>query len=156
MQSIQSINNSSTSIQSPLRSIARALLASAAVILTLLLSTANRSFAGSATWKESPTNDDWFTAANWTPRTVPNGPLDTATFASSRQTDVFIAFDVELNSIVFKPGTSAFTIESNPVVTPELTISGVVSRTIQGSCKTLWLTVVLHRYSSLRVQPQEV
>jgi autotransporter-associated beta strand protein len=141
---VQTINNSSTNgrgsappsensrksfhrdnIQSPLRSIARAFLPSAAAILTLLLSIASSSFAGSATWKVSPTNDDWFTAANWTPRTVPNGPLDTATFASSGQTEVFFAFDVEVNGIVFKPGANAFTIATNPVVTPELTISGV-------------------------------
>jgi autotransporter-associated beta strand protein len=141
---MQSINNSSTNgrgtappsensrksfhrnnIQSPLRCLARAFLPSAAAILTLLLSTTSSSFAGSATWKKSPTTDDWFTAANWTPRTIPNGPLDTAMFASSNQTDVFIPFDTEVNGIVFKPGASAFTIETNPVVTPELTISGV-------------------------------
>src|SRR5437870_8785065 len=111
-------------IQSPLRSLARAFLPSAAVILTLLLSTASSSFAGSAIWKKSPTTNDWQTASNWTPRTVPNGPGDTATFASSNITAVDLAQfgDIEVNGIVFKPGASAFTI-SNEI--PNLIISGV-------------------------------
>src|SRR6266481_1275252 len=68
-----------------------------AAILTLVLSTASSTFAGSATWKANPATDGWNTAANWTPRTVPNGPADTATFARSNQTGVFIAFDTEVN-----------------------------------------------------------
>jgi len=112
-------------IQSPLRSVARAFLPSAAAILTLLLSTASSSLAGSATWKQSPTSGEWFTAANWTPRTVPNGPADTATFASSNQTSIDIVFDTEVNGIVFKPGASAFTIATNPQVSPTVTISGL-------------------------------
>src|SRR6266480_7785191 len=101
-------------IQSPLRSLARAFLPSAAAILTLLLSTASSSFAGSATWKKVPASNDWQTAANWTPRTIPNGPDDTATFASSNQTTVDLAQfgEIEVNSIVFKPGASAFTIST--------------------------------------------
>jgi autotransporter-associated beta strand protein len=137
---MQSINNSSTNgrgptppletsnrnnIQSPLRSIARGcFLPSAAAILTLLLATASSSFAGSATWKKIPASNDWQTAANWTPRTVPSGPDDTATFASSNQTTVDLAQfgEIEVNSIVFKPGASAFTISTE---LPNLIISGV-------------------------------
>src|SRR5437867_3629854 len=111
-------------IQSPLRSLERAFLPSAAAILTLLLSTVSSSFAGSATWKSNPATGDWFTATNWTPRTVPNGPGDTATFASSNQTGPFIAFDTEVNGIVFKPGASAFTIVNAPLTSPTLIISG--------------------------------
>ncbi len=86
-------------------------LPSVAAILTLLFSTASSSFAGSATWKQSPASGDWFTATNWTPRTIPNGPGDTATFASSNQTDVLVTTDIEVNGIVFKPRASAFTID---------------------------------------------
>jgi autotransporter-associated beta strand protein len=110
--------------QSPSRSLARAFLPSAAVILTLLLSTASSSFAGSATWKASPATGDWFTATNWTPTTVPNGPADTATFASSNKRRPFIAFNAEVNGIVFNPGASAFTIMNAPGTSPTLTISG--------------------------------
>src|SRR6266496_3289472 len=102
-----------------------ALLPSAAAILTLVLSTASSTFAGSATWKTNPATDFWNTAANWNPRTVPNGPSDTATFASSRQTGVFIAFDTEVNGVVFNPGASAFTIASEPTLAPTVIISGV-------------------------------
>ena len=102
-----------------------AFLPAAAAILTLVLLTASSTFAGSATWKASPATDDWNTAANWTPRTVPNGPADTATFASSHQTGVFITLDTEVNGIVFKPRASAFTIASEPTLTPAVTISGV-------------------------------
>ena len=110
--------------QPPLRSLARAFLPSAALILTLLLSTMSSSFAGSATWKASPATGDWFTATNWTPTTVPNGPADTATFASSNKTRPFIAFNAELNGIVFNPGASAFTIMNALGTSPTLTISG--------------------------------
>ncbi len=102
-----------------------ALLPSAAAILTLVLSTASSTFAGSATWKASPATDDWNTAANWTPAIVPNGPADTATFARSNQTGVFITLDTEVNGIVFNPRASAFTIASEPTLEPTLTISGM-------------------------------
>src|SRR5215471_8186359 len=111
-------------IQSPLGSLARVFLPSAACILTLLLPTASSSFAGSATWKANAATGDWFTATNWTPTTVPNGPADTATFASSNRTRPFIAFNAEVNGIVFNPGASAFTIANVPGTSPTLTISG--------------------------------
>ena len=124
---MQSKNNSSTNIQSPLRSIARAFLPSAAAILTLLFSTASSSFAGSATWKASAANDEWFNVNNWVQRTIPNSPGDTATFASSNRTSIdIVAFDMELNGIVFNPGASAFTLATNlQATTLQLIISGV-------------------------------
>ena len=111
--------------QSPLRSLAQAFLPSAAAILTLLLSTASGSFAGSATWKASAANGEWFNVNNWVQGTIPNGPGDTATFASSNRTSIDIPFNVEVNGIVFNPGASAFTIATNPAVVPVITISGV-------------------------------
>jgi hypothetical protein len=33
--------------------------------------------ADSATWNLNPATNDWNTANNWTPATVPNGPADT-------------------------------------------------------------------------------
>src|SRR6266496_1758962 len=110
-------------IQSPLRSLERTFLSSAAAILTLLLSTASSTFAGSATWKANPANGGWTIASNWTPATVPNGPADTATFATSNQRFLVFEFDVEVNGIVFNRGASAFTIA--PQLAPTLTISGV-------------------------------
>ena len=83
-------------------------------------------YAGSATWDLNPTSSDWNTAVNWTPDTVPNGPLDTATFAVSNTTDVSLMTTTEVNSIVFNSGASPFVISvlgqgSSPST---LTISG--------------------------------
>jgi len=90
--------------------------------LVLLLSIQS-SHAGSATWLATPATGDWNTATNWTPATVPNGPADTATFASSNQTGPSITSNTEVNGIVFNAGASAFTINATPTRT--LTISGV-------------------------------
>ena len=91
-------------------------------VLLLLLSTASSTFADSATWKTSPATGNWNHAANWTPPTIPNGPLDTATFASSHTTGVSISANTEVNSIVFNAGASAFTITAGPTLT--LIVSG--------------------------------
>jgi autotransporter-associated beta strand protein len=110
-------------IQSLLRSLAWAFLPSAAAILTLLLSTASSSYAGSAKWKASPATGDWNTAGNWTAGGPPNGSADTATFASSNIAGVSLSLNTEVNGIVFKQGASQFTITANPITA--LTISGV-------------------------------
>jgi autotransporter-associated beta strand protein len=88
----------------------------------LLILSLHAARADDATWNLNPTNNDWNTAANWTPATVPNGPSDTATFGSSSVTDVSLSAAVEVEGIVFTPGADAFTITSNPDVA--LTISG--------------------------------
>jgi hypothetical protein len=70
--------------------------------------------AGSATWGLNPTSNDWHTAANWTPETVPNGASDVATFDVSNVTDVTTSSDpgdyVFLDSIVFNSGASTYNI----------------------------------------------
>ena len=95
--------------------------------LLLLLSAWNVAFAGSATWKLNPGSDDWNTATNWTPETVPNGPADTATFNVSDTTEVSISAPTEVASIVFNAGGSPFTITAEPLTLPAttFTISGV-------------------------------
>ena len=81
--------------------------------------------AGSATWNLNPSSNDWSTAANWTPATVPNGPLDNATFEDSNVTDVSIPTDTEVDSIVFGPGASAFTTTVAPTSgSAQFTVSG--------------------------------
>jgi autotransporter-associated beta strand protein len=103
------------SIPSHLRLRARIFLL-AAVFLSLLLSPAGIAFAGSATWNLNPGNGDWNTATNWTPATIPNGPSDTATFASSNTTGVSVSAPTitEVDGIVFNAGASAFTITVSP------------------------------------------
>src|SRR3954470_19181205 len=67
-------------------------------------------YAGSATWNLNPTSGDWNTAANWTPATVPNGASDTATFGTSNTTSVTASTTIVVDSVVFSPGASVFSV----------------------------------------------
>jgi len=96
-------------------------LQSVSAILAFVLATTTSSFAGSATWGANPATGNWSTATNWTPATVPNSPNDTATFATSRVRFVAPEGATEVNSVVFNPGASQFTIA---LLTTTLTISG--------------------------------
>jgi hypothetical protein len=100
-------------IQRPLRFRAGVFLPSAAAMLTLLLSTASSSFAGSATWLTTPATGDWNTAANWTAGGPPDGSADTAPFASSNVTGVSLSAGILVDGIVFNAGASALTITAS-------------------------------------------
>lgn len=78
--------------------------------------------AGSATWSAAPSSSDWNTASNWTPATVPNGPSDTATFGASSIVNLSTSANTEVNSIVFGPGASGYSISADPAF--PFTISG--------------------------------
>ena len=126
---------------SPLRLIAASLfqLDAGSILLAVVMPTffgAGPAFAGSAIWSSAPANGNWNSAANWTPTTVPNGPADTATFGSSSVTKVTISADTEVDSIVFNPGASAFTIGARPTFL-FFTISGVGITNLSGVFKTL-------------------
>ena len=90
----------------------------------LLLLNIQSSDAGSATWLTSPPTRNWNHAANWTLATIPNGPSDTATFATSNKTDVFLSAETQVNAIVFRPDASAFTITAPLSFTTPLRIIG--------------------------------
>src|SRR5690242_9065196 len=79
--------------------------------------------AGSATWNSDPVSGDWNTAANWTPNTVPNGPADVATLATSNITELVFSTIIQTNEIIFNPGASPFTLMT--VDSSHLTISGL-------------------------------
>ena len=98
----------------------------ALLIVSLLILKSQLVLAGSATWDLNPTSNDWSTAANWTPDTVPNGPLDTATFDVSNVTGVSLMANTEVNSIVFDAGASPFviTVIGQGTLASTLTISG--------------------------------
>ncbi len=108
----------------------RAIVPSTAIvaILSILLSISTN-FAGSATWKTSLSTGNWNNANNWTPSTIPNGPSDTATFASSNTTGLSLSANTQVNGIVFNAGASAFAITLTPppseTANITLTISGV-------------------------------
>jgi autotransporter-associated beta strand protein len=68
------------------------------------------SLAGSATWSQTPANNNWNMAGNWVPNTVPNGPSDVATFAPSEKTEVTISSSVTVSSVQYNAGAPPFTI----------------------------------------------
>src|SRR5438067_4238852 len=78
--------------------------------------------AGSATWNLNPTSNDWNTAENWTPATIPSSETDVATFAASNTTNL-VCGDAPggggtttiVGDIVFSEGASAYTITVTPV-----------------------------------------
>ena len=77
----------------------------------LFLAARQHSLADSATWGTNPLNGDWNIAANWTPKTVPNGTSDIATFGTSNVTDVINSdVIVNLDSLVFNSSSSQYTI----------------------------------------------
>jgi autotransporter-associated beta strand protein len=96
---------------------------SCAIVLTLALGAPNAVYADSATWSMTPISNDWNTAENWTPNTIPNGPDDVATFELSHQNNLFVSTDIELNELLFSPGASPFNI--NVAIEQVLTISGI-------------------------------
>jgi len=93
---------------------------------TLLLLPCDFVVAGSATWKPNPTSGDWNSAANWRPRTIPNGTGDVATFGTSDTTDISLpTSQIEVDGVVFNPDASAFTISGTSAIDQSvLTFSG--------------------------------
>jgi len=68
--------------------------------------------AGSATWNLNPGSNDWNTATNWTPATVPNSITDVATFGASNTTTVLTSANVDLASLVFAAGAPSYNIDA--------------------------------------------
>jgi len=99
-------------------------LIAAAIRCVLIFLLPTVAYSISAQWDQDPISGDWNTAANWTPMGVPNGPTDIATFALSKNADVSISANTEVNGITFtSAATNPYTITASPGLT--LTISGV-------------------------------
>ncbi len=81
--------------------------------------------AGSATSNLNPASNDWNTAANWTPATVPNMPADTATFGVSNKKSISTSAGFGLNGMVFNPGASAYTISTSDFI--DISGTGIVN-----------------------------
>ena len=104
------------------------------LLLLLILQTA---FARSATWSLNPTSNDWNTAENWTPPTIPNPEADTATFGPSNTINLTIGewsdgsenTVTRVGKVVFAEGAGAYTITVTPVfdvvLSSILTFNGV-------------------------------
>jgi autotransporter-associated beta strand protein len=80
------------------------------LLIVLSLAIAMNAQAGSATWNLKPATNDWNTATNWTPATVPNATTDTASLGASNVTSVFTSAKVDLGSLVFTAGAPSYTI----------------------------------------------
>ncbi|MBA3831473.1 MAG: autotransporter-associated beta strand repeat-containing protein [Chthoniobacterales bacterium] len=91
-------------------------------VLSLVILGLPTAQAGSATWALNPISNQWQTAENWTPPTVPHNVSDTATFGPSNTTNVaigvpgpgFLESETFLDKIVFAPGAPSYTITVTP------------------------------------------
>src|SRR4029077_10914480 len=79
----------------------------------LLLLCTNLCYSDSATWVENPVSAQWQDPLNWSPQTVPRRAGDVATCESSTASDIRILEPINLASLVFNPGASAYTIEAS-------------------------------------------
>ncbi|HEY2714575.1 MAG TPA: autotransporter-associated beta strand repeat-containing protein [Chthoniobacterales bacterium] len=93
------------------------------VSTSLLIFVSQLALGGSATWNLNPVSGDWNTAANWTPNTVPNGPSDVASFATSNIASISLSAGVAVDSIVFDPTANTYDITVSPA--HPLTFTGV-------------------------------
>jgi hypothetical protein len=92
---------------------------------SILMFSIQTSLADSATWNLNPISSDWNDPLNWTPPTVPNGPTDMATFDLSNLTAISVGQTIiTLDSIIFNPDASAFTITVGPQAGSSLVIVG--------------------------------
>jgi autotransporter-associated beta strand protein len=91
--------------------------------------------AGSATWSANPVSNDWNTASNWVPATVPNGPDDVATFGASNISNISISSSITVNSIVYSAGGSSFTVTA--AAATSLTFVGDGVQNDSGTTETL-------------------
>ena len=89
--------------------------------ISLLFLSGSGLYADSASWQLNPTTNDWNTAANWSPNTIPNGSTQVATFGVSNTTNVACGYSPDhidastvVGSIVFEEGASAYTITATP------------------------------------------
>jgi fibronectin-binding autotransporter adhesin len=109
----------------PLTNIAYPAFALFAMIMLSL--SAPSIWAGSATWKSSPVDNQWYNPNNWTPATVPDGATDIATFGTTTQPAITISdgsdFLTVLNGITFDSGASAY-ILTVPATGQDLTFQG--------------------------------
>jgi autotransporter-associated beta strand protein len=80
------------------------------------------SYAGSATWNANPASGNWNSSVNWTAGGPPNGSADSATFNVSTKTSLSLSAATLVSGIVFAPGASAYSIDSDGPT--GLTISG--------------------------------
>ena len=91
-----------------------------------------------ATWKLNPPDNNWNNPGNWSGGIVPNLAGDKASFGVSNKTNITIPYPMELSSITFKPGASAYTIScSNGPNGGGITFSGTGVTNSSGQIQNL-------------------
>ncbi len=99
----------------------------ATIVATLLTGLFQSSLGDSATWLANPPSGDWNNPLNWTAGGPPNGSFDTATFATSSETDISLSANIEANGITFGAGASAYTITISPTFGFAITGVGITN-----------------------------
>ena len=94
-------------------------------IAVLLAAWVTHASSSAQTWNATGT-DDWNTATNWTPNTVPNSATATAIFGASTNNSVVLFGAVTVGTIRFNPSTTSYTI-TNFGFPLTLEASGVVN-----------------------------
>ena len=101
-------------------------------LLPLLALGLHAAEAGNATWKLNPATNDWNTATNWTPITVPNSRTDIATFGASNTTAVSTSNTVDLGMLIFAPGAPSYTITGGILFWGKVRNDSGVAQTLNG------------------------
>jgi autotransporter-associated beta strand protein len=99
------------------------------LILFAILLAPKPARADSATWNLNPISNDWNTATNWTPNTVPNGPEDVATFDLTAMTIPVIHSDIELDTLFFTENA----LPQMTITVGDASSEAVVSLTLSGA-----------------------
>src|SRR5712691_11102987 len=98
-----------------------------AALTVILLPGIEIAKAGSATWRPDPPSGDWNRAANWQPKTVPNGVADVATFDQSSQTAVSLSAPVAVAEIAFNSSAITYIVTVPSAQSLTLTGSGLTN-----------------------------
>jgi hypothetical protein len=106
------------------------------ILVTLPLAFAFEAPAGSATWAQTPADNNWSNPSNWMPNTVPNSTTDLASFDASSITDISLidsivqglAFDAGASACTLTHAVSFFPAVSAPSTRPHSQPSGPLSK----------------------------
>ena len=109
-------------------------------IATALLLLTPPIYADRAIWNLDATSGDWNKAANWTPASVPNGPIDVAIFTMSSTFTLGPTAATEVNSIIFaderlfviQPTTGSLTISGAGIINNNSITQSFVSSSDSG------------------------
>ena len=102
-----------------------------AKIVGILLPFRHRDFKSArqrdATWLQNPVDGNWNNPANWTAGSQPNDTFDTASFATSNETSVFLTTVTHVDGIIFQPAADTFTITMDSTLQLKIHAGGITN-----------------------------